>query len=695
MDKIRMMIVEDERIVAMDLQGRLKSMGYEVVGSAVSGEEAIEKAEALRPDMILMDIMLDGQLDGIQAAEIIRSRFGIPVIYLTAYADTATLERAKITEPFGYILKPFEERELHGHIEIALYKNRMEKRLRDSEERYVLASLGTNDGVWDWDLTAEKIYFSPRWKSMLGFDEDEIGQNPREWFSRIHPEDKARVEQQIAEHIEGKAGHFESEYRIQCKDGSYRWTSARGLALVDAAGKAYRMAGSQADITERKLYDALTGLPNRILFTDKIGEALGHGRAHRSRVAVLSLKACDFTDVVDGVRGDRDGLFLQMARRIQGTLRAGDTLGHLGEDTFGVVFTDVRDGAEGSVLAGHVLQALNTPFDLNRQQIHFQFRVGVALNEDDSTPEDLLRDSGIAMNRARVSNRSQIEVFDPRMRRVVTARIQLEADLRRAIENEEFQVHYQPIVSLITGQITGFEALVRWPQGNGVIRLPGDFIPLAEETGLIVPIERFVLNAAVRQMRDWERQMKPGAGITMSVNLSPQHYSEPGLVDEIKRLLKVTGFDSRLLKLEITESALMRNTDIVAANLSQLDALNIKLAMDDFGTGYSSLSYLHQFPIKTLKIDKCFVSNLGRRSESRKIVQAIVALGRNLGMDVTAEGVENNRQIVELQAFDCSHAQGYLFSKPISREAVMKLLTSKQHYLTEEDEIPTTEILTR
>src|SRR5678815_1855683 len=186
MDTVRMLVVEDERIVSLDLQRRLKSMGYEVAGSAVAGEEAIQKAETLRPDMILMDIMLDGQLDGIQAAEIIRSRFSIPVIYLTAYADTATLERAKITEPFGYILKPFEERELHGHIEIALYKNRMEKRLRDSEERYVLASLGTNDGVWDWDLNTHSIYFSPRWKSMLGYSEGEIGQHPREWFSRLH-----------------------------------------------------------------------------------------------------------------------------------------------------------------------------------------------------------------------------------------------------------------------------------------------------------------------------------------------------------------------------------------------------------------------------------------------------------------------------------------------------------------------------
>lgn len=692
--KVRMLVVEDERIVSMDLQRRLKAMGYEVAGSAVSGEEAIRKAESLHPDMVLMDVMLEGKLDGVQAAEIIRQRSNIPVIYLTAYADSSTLERAKITEPFGYILKPFEERELHGHIEIALYKHRMEKKLKDSEERYVLATMGANDGLWDWDLDTQTIYYSPRWKSMLGYSEGDITADPKEWFSRLHPEDRLRVEQQIASHMKGQAGHFEAEYRILCKDGTYRWALTRGLSLLDSHGKARRMAGSQTDITERKVYDASTGLPNRILFSDRIQTALDRARSRdASRFAVLSLKISDFREVAAGLDSNRDELFLHIVRRIQGTLRRGDTLAHLGEETLGILLPEIRNPNDAGSIAGQILKSMSQPFLVDGHRAYFQACIGMALSNGYLIAEDLLRDADTAMSRAGATGgRSQIELFDEKMRLHVATRVRKEADLRRAIESEEFQVYYQPIVSLDTGLIAGFEALVRWPHRDG-LRLPGDFIPLAEETGLIIPIERFVLRSAVGQMQEWEAHLPLKSRITLSVNLSPQHYLESDLVAEIKRILKATGFDSQLLKLEITESALMHDTEAVANTLAQLDDLDIKLAMDDFGTGYSSLSALHKFPIKALKIDRRFVSNLGRRRDSSKIVQAIVSLGKNLGMDVTAEGVENTRQVAELQAFDCSHAQGYLFSKPVTREAAGMMLTQNQQWLSETAEIAETAVV--
>ena len=687
MDKVRILIVENERIVSMDMQRRLKNLNYDVVGAAVSGEEAIQKAEAYRPDLVLMDIMLDGKLDGIQAAEVIRGRLHIPVIYVTAYGDGPTLERAKVTEPFGYILKPFEERELHGHIEIALYKHRIEKRLKDSEERYVLATRGANDGLWDWDLDANKIYFSPRWISMLGYEDSEISQRPREWFSRLHPQDSPLVKRKIAAHIKGQSPHFESEYRILCKDGTYRWVLTRGLALRDGFGKAHRMAGSQTDITERKVYDPLTGLPNLTLFMDRIQSAADRSRRYPQHCfSVLSL-CLDDLPIINGVaHAFRDQLLAQIAGRLTEAIQPGDTVASLGEDNFGVLLAEIRNASDASRVAAALLNRISQPFHFNGQDLYVHSCIGIAVSTSDRTAaEDLLRDAKTAMHRARMSGKSQIEIFDETMRAHVAARVQREADLRGAVERGEFVVHYQPIVSLANGRISGFEALVRWRHRDGVL-LPKDFIPLAEQTGLIIPIERYVLQRSMEQMREWDRRFRFHSPLTMSVNLSAQHYSERDLVDEIARILKTTGFDSRQLKLEITESALMLNTDIVSSTLAQLNDLHIQLAMDDFGTGYSSLSYLHQFPINTLKIDRSFVKNLGLKNETGKIVQTIVALGNHLGMDVTAEGVEDPEQIAVLQAFHCSHAQGYVFSKPLTGDAASALLEREAPLLQRPEE---------
>jgi diguanylate cyclase (GGDEF)-like protein/PAS domain S-box-containing protein len=676
MNKIRILVVEDERIVSLDIERRLKNLGYEIVGAAVSGEEAIQKASTHQPDLVLMDIMLEGKMDGITAAETIRRRLAIPVIYLTAHADAHTLERAKITEPFGYILKPFEERELHGHIEIALYKHRMELRLKESEERYMLAARGANDGLWDWDLHTQRIYFSPRWKAMLGFTDNEIGQHPREWFSRLHPGDSSRVKRQLAAHLKGASPHFESEYRILCSDGSYRWMLTRGMALLSSSGKPDRLAGSQTDITERKIYDPLTGLPTRTLFIDRVQTAMDRNRRNiESGFAVLSLSLDDLKLVVNGCGySDRDHVLTQVARRLQQVLQSDDTAARFGEDHFGILLGDIRSAAAARAIAGHIQEQLIRPFHVDGQEFYLRISIGIALSASNyTTAEDTLRDADTAMQRAKASGTNQIEIFDEKMRSHVAVRIQRERELRRAIEREEFRVYYQPIIALNTGKIAGFEALVRWQSGSDLL-LPKDFVPFAEQTGLIIPIEKFVLRQALQQMRIWSKTSPFHTGLSLSVNISAGHYSDPNLVDEIERILGAIGVDPERLKLEITETALMDNKEGVFNTLTRLDDLHIHLAMDDFGTGYSCLSYLHQFPIRTLKIDRCFVSKLGLKNQSRKIVQTIVSLGKNLGMEVTAEGVENTRQIIELQAFDCTYGQGFLFSRPVSSEQATELL---------------------
>src|SRR5215510_12276478 len=381
MDKVRILIVENERIVSMDMQRRLKNLSYDVVGAAVSGEEALQKAEMYRPDLVLMDIMLDGKLDGIQAAEVIRGRLNIPVIYVTAYGDGPTLERAKITEPFGYILKPFEERELHGHIEIALYKHRIEKKLKDSEERYVLATRGANDGLWDWDLDAHRIYFSPRWMSMLGYNDEEIKQSPREWFSRLHPQDSTRVKREIAAHIKGQSSHFESEYRILCKDGSYRWMLTRGLALRDGVGKAHRMAGSQTDITERKVYDPLTGLPNRTLFIDRIQGAADRKHRHPDQCfTVLSVGINDLP-VISGLGQTlKDQLLIQVTRRLTDALQAGDTVASLSDDNFDVLLGEIGNATDATRVATAILNRMSAPFHVNGREIYVNSSIGIAVS---------------------------------------------------------------------------------------------------------------------------------------------------------------------------------------------------------------------------------------------------------------------------------------------------------------------------
>ncbi|MCU1287431.1 MAG: diguanylate cyclase/phosphodiesterase with sensor(s) [Acidobacteriales bacterium] len=556
-----------------------------------------------------------------------------------------------------------------------------EERLRESEERYSLAMQGTNDGLWDWNLKTNEVYFSPRWKAMLGYADAEIGSTADEWLNRVHREDVAALQAAIGSHIENQTSHYEGEYRVLHKDGVYRWMVTRGIAVRGKDGTMNRLVGSQADITDKKriaemlvhdaLHDALTKLPNRTLFVDRLQNCLSRGKRNKEFFfAVLFLDLDRFKVVNDGlghVMGDK--LLIEMASLLTSCVRPEDTVARIGGDEFTILLDGITDSSDAIRVAQRIQTALTVPFALGGQDVFTTVSIGIALSASGySHPEELIRDADNAMYRAKSSGKARHQVFDSSMHAHAVALLQLETDLRRAVERQEFRVHYQAIRSLHTGEVKGFEALVRWQHPQRGLIYPGDFIHAAEETGLIVPIGWWVLNEACRQTAEWHKTIPEAKGLTINVNLSSNQFAQPDLSAQIQRALKETGLSPASLKLEITETVVIENPEAAGEILRQLRELGIKVCLDDFGTGYSSLSYLLRFPIDTLKIDRSFVSGIGTGTENASIVKTIVALAHNMGMDVTAEGVETREQMLHLQHLNCENAQGYLFSKPVSPE---------------------------
>jgi diguanylate cyclase (GGDEF)-like protein/PAS domain S-box-containing protein len=567
----------------------------------------------------------------------------------------------------------------------------IEERLRESEERYALAMKGTNDGLWDWNLKTAQVYFSPRWKAMLGYEEHEIGSTPDEWLNRVHSDDIAALQSAIASHIESHTDHYEGEYRILHKDGAYRWMLTRGIAVRGADKSLNRLVGSQADVTEKKriaellvhdaLHDALTRLPNRTLFVDRLQNCLSRAKRRKDyQFAVLFLDLDRFKVINDGlghVMGDK--LLVELASLLSSCVRPEDTVARIGGDEFTILLDGIEDISAAIRVAQRIQTALTVPFALGGQDIYTSASIGIALSASGyNHPEELIRDADNAMYRAKSTGKARHQVFDSSMHAHAIALLQLETDLRRAVERREFRVHYQAIRSLATSEITGFEALVRWQHPQRGLVYPVDFIRAAEETGLIIPIGWWVLNEACRQTAEWQKSIPEAQPLTINVNLSSNQFAQHDLPLQVKRVLEETGLSPASLKLEITETVVIENPEAAGEMLRQLRALGVKVCLDDFGTGYSSLSYLLRFPIDTLKIDRSFVSGIGSGTENASIVKTIVALAHNMGMDVTAEGVETREQMLHLQHLNCENAQGYLFSKPVSAESAFGQLGKSQ-----------------
>ena len=549
-----------------------------------------------------------------------------------------------------------------------------EKALRESEERYALAARGANDGLWDWNFRTGDIYYSSRWKAMLGYEDDDIGTAPDEWLSRVHPDDIEILRAKISTHVGGASEHFESEHRVRHKDGRYRWLLCRGSALKDEVGAVYRIAGSLSDITDRKhieerlhhdaFHDALTGLPNRALLVDRLSHALNRvTRRGDYLFAVLFLDLDRFKIINDSLgHALGDALLVAIARRVRDCVRPDDTVARLGGDEFVVLLDGVRDVEEATTIAGRIHESLTNPVRLGDHEVVTSASIGIATSSRKyERPEQILRDADLAMYRAKTRGKSRHEIFDGDMHHHMLVRLELESDLRGVLDRNELSVHYQPIVSLDDGGIVAFEALLRWEHPERGMVSPDIFVPIAEETGVVVPIGYWTLEQACRQMTEWAPFLPSDRPISMHVNLSGREFRHPDLVDKIRSILDRTGLDPNQLGLEIIESVVMENAASAAERLEQLRSLGVQLQIDDFGTGYSSLSYLHRFPIDTLKIDRSFIRQMLNDQRNAEIVRSIVALAHELGMQVIAEGVETTEHIAKLRELGCEQAQGHFF----------------------------------
>jgi diguanylate cyclase (GGDEF)-like protein/PAS domain S-box-containing protein len=574
-----------------------------------------------------------------------------------------------------------------------------EQRLRQSEERYALAAAGAADGLWDWHIDSGEVYYSPRWKAMLGYEDAEIGGTIDEWFQRVLPGDLDGLQTAINLHLAGERPHLQHEFRIRDKAGQEMWMLVRGLAVRSEKariekGGAVRMAGSMTDITARKraeqqilfdaVHDAMTGLPNRTLLLDRIGQALDRNRRAGARPFAAIIIDLDrfkaINDALGSSAGDR--VLRVIAKRLDTSRRVGDTLARLSADEFAVLVDELDDAGDALEAAERMARAISRPITLEEgRDLVLTASIGVALSQTGyDRAEDMLRDASLSMYRAKSGGRARIDVFDANLRRQAMAAMRMEADLRAALEQGQLCLHYQPIVLLESGAIAGFEALMRWNHPDRGLVPPAEFIPLAEETGLIAPMGRWALSEAVRQLALWQARFPRPVPLFMSVNVSTRQFRDDDLVGAVRDLLDAVPIPPSSLKLELTESLLMQDPDECRMLMQSIRDMDVRLSIDDFGTGYSSLAYLHKLPVDVLKIDRSFVRAVSTGEGNAAIVQVIAGLATILRLDAVAEGVETADEAVYLRGL-CKYAQGYHFARPALPEAVERLLAAEDEHI--------------
>jgi len=562
--------------------------------------------------------------------------------------------------------------------ELAIKSERAMRGIKISEERYALAAEAANDGLWDWDLAEGAVYYSTRWKALLGYTEDEVGATADEWLKRIHPDDRSAVDRALAGHFAGRTATIELEYRLRCADGDYRWMLTQGRSVCDEAGHVRRVVGSMTDITVRKRleerlrhdasYDMLTGLPNRAFFLERLSQAIKRAQRYPGYTFAVVFLDLDRFKVVNDSLGHQigDELLVQVAKRLTTEIRGSDTVCRFGGDEFILLFEDVHDPSALRSAVERLLSVMSEPLALAGSMRSISSSAGIAISTGNyQTADDCVRDADTAMYRAKALGSGQVVIFDEAMHVNALARLQLESDLEEAIGGGQFELYYQPVLRLEGRQLEGFEALIRWHHPERGLVPPDDFLPVAEITGQARQIGRWTIQEACRQIRTWLDASPGRQEFTVSINLSDCQFWDPALRPTLQEMLATFRVPPSMLVIEVTEGIIVQNGDAAINIMHQLCEDGFTLHLDDFGTGYSSLSTIHAFPISALKIDRSFVRRMRTDQRGRELVALMITMGCRLGLSVIAEGIETEEDAAVLSELDCPLVQGYLFSRPV------------------------------
>jgi diguanylate cyclase (GGDEF)-like protein/PAS domain S-box-containing protein len=552
----------------------------------------------------------------------------------------------------------------------------IENSLHLSEERWKFALEGAGDGVWDWNVQTNQVFRSSRWKEIYGYTDSDLGTTAEDGRTLMHPDDRQRAISEVNAYLQGEKDAFVSEFRLLCKDGSWKWTLSRGMLVSRTPdGKPLRMIGTHTDITERKQseaqvfhlahYDQITRLPNRILFLDRFEQEIKKTRRDGQTVTLMYLDLDRFKDVNDTLGHDMGDLLLkETAQRLVSCVRGSDTVARMGGDEFTVILNNLDSQSSAERVAQDILNKLAEPFNLGDELVYITTSIGISIFPNDGIEvEVLLKNADQAMYTAKEHGRNRYHYFTSSMQEAALARLHLSSDLRVALTTSQFKLYYQPIIELATGNIHKAEALIRWQHPVRGLVSPAEFIPIAEDTGMIVEIGDWVFIEAVNQVIKWRLHYPD---FQISVNRSPVQFRAIAKhhlhwVDYLDAL----GLPGNSISIEITEGLLLDARDIVISQLDEFTKAGIQVAIDDFGTGYSSLAYLSKFDIDYVKIDQSFVSNIQAGSSNMALCEAIIVMAHKLGKQVIAEGIETKAQLDLLISAGCDYGQGYFFAKPM------------------------------